>query len=75
MQKNIAGILAHVFVKIVKYLKHIADDSKIVCDEIINATDSVSTNFDNKKVRYKMDYKWMYYKWMIYKLNEYIQFY
>ena len=37
-----------------KYLNHIADNSKIVCDEIINATDSVSANFDNKKVRYKM---------------------
>ena len=30
-------------------------NSKIVCDEIINDTDSVTTNFDNKNVRYKMD--------------------
>ena len=47
-----------------KYLKSVADDSKIVCDEIINVADNVSTNvlstvsvnFYNKKVRYKMDY-------------------
>ena len=30
-----------------KYLKSIADTSVIVCDEIINATDSVSTNVTN----------------------------
>ena len=42
-----------------KYLKSIADGSKIVFDEITNATDNVSKNvsknFHNKKVRYKMD--------------------
>ena len=42
-----------------KYLKSIADDSKIVFDEITNATDNVSKNmsknFHKKKVRYKMD--------------------
>ena len=38
-----------------KYLKSVANDSKIVCVEIINATDSVSTDFYNKKVSYKMD--------------------
>ena len=37
-----------------KHLKGIANDSKIACDEIINATDNVSANFGNKKVRYKM---------------------
>ena len=30
-----------------KYLKSIADTSVIVCDEIINATDSLSTNMTN----------------------------
>ena len=54
-----------------KYLKSIVDDS-IVCDEVINATDIVSTNMKNtistnatstvsinrhnEKVRYEMDY-------------------
>ena len=57
-----------------KYLKSIADTSVIACDEITNATDSVSTNvtnlintisanatstvplnFNDKKVKYKMD--------------------
>ena len=38
-----------------KHLKSVFDDSKVVFDEIINATDSVSVSFDNKKVRYKMD--------------------
>ena len=54
-----------------KYLKSIADDSVNLCDEIINFTDSVSTNLtnavptdvtstisvncDDKKVRYKID--------------------
>ena len=41
------------------YLKSIADDSKIACDEIKNATDSASTNvltnLHNKTLRYKMD--------------------
>ena len=48
----------------VEYLASIIDDSVIICDEIIIVADSVSTNvtstvlanFDNKKVRYKMDY-------------------
>ena len=30
-----------------KYLKSIADNSVIVCDEFINATDSLSTNVKN----------------------------
>ena len=46
-----------------KYLGSIIDDSVITCDEIIKATDSVSTNvastvstnFYNKEVRYKKD--------------------
>ena len=54
-----------------KYLKCIVDDSVIVCDKLINARDSVSTNVtntistnvtstvpinsDDEKVRYKMD--------------------
>ena len=46
-----------------KYLGSIIDDSVITYDEIINATDSVSTNvastvstnFYNKEVRYKKD--------------------
>ena len=54
-----------------KYLESIVDKSVTLCDEIINVTDSVSTNvtntiaeivmstvpinFDDKKVRYKMD--------------------
>ena len=45
------------------YFKSIVDNSVIVCDEIINVTDSVSTNVmstvsinaDDKKVRYKMN--------------------
>ena len=43
-----------------KYLPSIANDSKIVCQEIINAANSVSINvsinFHNKKVRYKMHF-------------------
>ena len=50
-----------------KYLKSIVDDSKIVCDEIIyvmyivstnvanTISANVSTNSDNKNVRYKID--------------------
>ena len=38
-----------------KYLKSIADNSNIACNEIINATDSVSTNFHNQK----------YIKWIV----------
>ena len=46
-----------------KYLGNIIDNSVIRCDEIINTvgnvstavTSTVSTNFYNKKVRYKMD--------------------
>ena len=46
-----------------KYLGSIIDDSLIKCDEIIKAADCISTNvmstastnFCNKKVRYKMD--------------------
>ena len=43
-----------------EYLKSIVVDSKIVCDEIVNATDNVttsaSTNFYNKKVKCKKDF-------------------
>ena len=55
----------------IRYLKSIANTSVIVCNEIVNVTDSVSTNVktiifinvrgtvlmnsDNKKVRYKKD--------------------
>ena len=38
-----------------KYFKSIAYDSKIVYELIINATESASTNFDNKIVRFKMN--------------------
>ena len=54
-----------------RYLKSIVDNSVIVCNEIVSITDSVSTNvissvpanvtsnvsinFDNKKIRYKMN--------------------
>ena len=54
------------------YLKSVADDSVIVCDDVIIVADSVSTNVtntvsanvtstlpihsDDKKVRYKIDY-------------------
>ena len=41
VQKIIVGILAHVFVTLVCILKN--DDSVIVCDKIVNATDNVST--------------------------------
>ena len=34
-----------------KYLKSIAYDSKTVCEETMNATNSVSTNFYSKKAR------------------------
>ena len=45
-----------------RYLKSVADDSLITCDEIMNGTGSVSTNvtstvlkkFHNKKVRCKI---------------------
>ena len=37
------------------YLKNIADDSKIACDEVIKTMDSVSRNFRNKKIKYEMD--------------------
>ena len=45
------------------YSKCVADNSVITCDEIINVTDSVSTNvtstvstnFHNNKVRYRID--------------------
>ena len=78
------GILVHVFRENDKYLKTIADCSAIVCDKILNDTDSVSTNVKNaiptnmtnsisasiastvsinfydKKVRYKMDHTTIY---------------
>ena len=46
-----------------KYLESIIDDPVTTCDEIINTEDSVSTfatrtvsrNFHEKNVRYKMD--------------------
>ena len=38
-----------------KYLKNIADDSKIARDEVINTMDSVSRNFRNKKIKYEKD--------------------
>ena len=46
-----------------QYLESVTDDSVITCDEILNTTDdistnvtsTVSTNFDNKKVRQNMD--------------------
>ena len=51
-----------------KYLKSVTDDLKIVCNEIINITGSVSTNFSstiltnfhNKKVRYKLGCYFLY---------------
>ena len=43
-KKFIVGILAHVFFENGKELTSTADTSVIVCDEIINATDSVSEN-------------------------------
>ena len=62
--------------EISRYLKSIVDESVIVCDEIINVTDSASKivtntiptsvtsiasiNSDDKKVRYKMDYYILY---------------
>ena len=46
-----------------KYSKHIVNDSRIVCDEIIyvmyivltNVTSTASKNSDDKKIRYKVD--------------------
>ena len=42
-----------------KHLKHIVGDLEMLCDEVTYVTDIVSTNasinFDDKKVRYKMD--------------------
>ena len=38
-----------------KYLGSIIDHSVILCDEIMNAELSVSTNFVSKNVIYKMD--------------------
>ena len=46
-KRDLVGILAHVFVKMVSYWKSVAGDSKIVCDEIIYAMDIVSTNVTN----------------------------
>ena len=45
-QKIIFGILAHICENS-KYLKSTIDESVTVCEEIINATDSVSTNMTN----------------------------
>ena len=36
------------------YLKSIDDDSKIICDEIIDVIIAIPINSDNKKLRYKM---------------------
>ena len=46
-KKIIVGILAHVFVRMVSILKSIGDSSVVMCDKIINATDSVSTIVTN----------------------------
>ena len=35
-----------------KYLASVIDDSVITCDEIIDETKTVSTNFNNKKLTY-----------------------
>ena len=46
MQKIIVGILVHVFVRMVKYLKNIANTLVRVCDEIINVTDIACDKYD-----------------------------
>ena len=46
-KKIIVGILAHVLVRIAKYLKSIADTSVITCNEIIFVMDIVSTKMTN----------------------------
>ena len=46
MQKIIVGILVHVFVRMVKYLKNIANTLVSVCDEIINVTDIACDRYD-----------------------------
>ena len=60
---NQANVSAKIIVRAKKIIVRILgtsfcennSNSKIVCDEIINDTESVTTNFDNKNVRYKMD--------------------
>ena len=67
-KKIIVGIPAYRFMKIVKYLKSIADTSVIACDEIVVVMDILSTKITNniatstvpinshgEKVRYKID--------------------
>ena len=46
-KKVIVGILAHVLMRIAKYLKSIADTSVITYDEIISIMDIVSTKMTN----------------------------
>ena len=46
VQKIIVGILVHVFVKMVKYLKSIANTLVSVCDEIINGTDIACDKYE-----------------------------
>ena len=38
-----------------RYLKSIVDDLVITCDEVINVSDTVSTNLDDKKATCQMD--------------------
>ena len=64
VKKIVVGILAHVFVRTISYLKTITDTSVMACDEIISITDILSTkmtiniatnvsiNSDSKKIRY-----------------------
>ena len=35
-------------------VKSIDDDAKIICDEIINVTNTTPTNFDNKNAKHEM---------------------
>ena len=42
--------------EIVVYLKSIDDDSKIICDEIIDVINTIPINSDNKNVKYKMSF-------------------
>ena len=48
-KKIIVGILSHVFLENSSYLTSIVDYSVIVCDEIIDATNSVSIKLTNTK--------------------------
>ena len=46
-KEMIVGILAQVFMRMVKQLKNIADITVILSDEIINVMDGVSINMTN----------------------------